>query len=98
MCCVILTIKIYYFFLKKSSVVHNVEEAEILDYCDVITVFINIVSMNFKLLGFDTDVVHRRHFLASVISSHHSEFPSQISNLSNQQYNVCYCLCNYLIN
>jgi len=42
MCCIILTIKIYYFFLKKSSVVHNVEEAESLDYCDVITVFKNI--------------------------------------------------------
>lgn len=56
MCCVILTIKIYYLFLKKSSVVHNVEEAENLDYCDVMTVFINIVS------GFDIDVVHMRLF------------------------------------
>jgi hypothetical protein len=56
MCCLNLTIKIYYFSLKKCSFVHYVEEAESLDYCDVITVFVNTVWMNFKLSGFNIDV------------------------------------------
>jgi hypothetical protein len=35
---------LYYFSLKNCSVVYNVEEAESLDSCDVITVFVNIVG------------------------------------------------------
>jgi hypothetical protein len=62
MCCMILTIKICYFSLNKYSFVHYVEEAECLDYCDVITVFIIIVWMNFKLSVFDIDVVHAKLF------------------------------------
>jgi hypothetical protein len=58
----ILTIKIYYFSLKKYSFVHYVEEAACLDYCDVITVFINIVWMNFKLPVFEIVVVHIKLF------------------------------------
>ena len=49
---------LYYFSLKNCSIVYNVEEAESLDSSDVIAVFVNVVWMNFKLSGFDIDVVH----------------------------------------
>ena len=46
------------FLSQNCSVFHYVEEAGSLDYCDVITVFISIIWMDFKLSAFDIDVVH----------------------------------------